>query len=49
MKVLVGALFGLLAGFLVAYFAELKRRGLYTPADLDEKLGVPILARIPAS
>ncbi len=48
-KILVGALFGLLAAFLVAYFAELKRRGLYTPADLDEKLGVPILARIPAS
>jgi uncharacterized protein involved in exopolysaccharide biosynthesis len=48
-KILVGALFGLLAAFIVAYFAELKRRGLYTPEDLDEKLGVPILARIPAS
>ncbi|MVF23816.1 Wzz/FepE/Etk N-terminal domain-containing protein [Methylocaldum sp. RMAD-M] len=48
LKVMVGALFGLLAAFIVAYFAELKRRGLYTPEGVEEKLGVPVLARIPS-
>jgi uncharacterized protein involved in exopolysaccharide biosynthesis len=47
-KVVVGALFGLLAAISIAYFAELRRRSLYTPEGVEEKLGVPVLARIPA-
>ncbi|HYE35259.1 MAG TPA: Wzz/FepE/Etk N-terminal domain-containing protein [Methylocaldum sp.] len=47
-KITVGALFGLLAAFSVAYFAEFRRRAFYAPEGAEEKLGVPVLARIPA-
>jgi len=46
-KVMVGALFGLLAGFGVAFFAEFRRRA--AAGGAEEKLGVPVLARIPSS
>jgi len=48
-KIMVGALFGVLAGIGVAFFAEFRKRAFYTPEGVEEKLGVPVLARIPAS
>lgn len=47
MKMLIGAVFGLAAGLVLAFLAELRRNRLVTPQRTEEVLRLPVLAAIP--